>query len=75
MKRPPLALLLLALLAIIALAVLVWMLLAPKKISAARTAIQGAGLNAARSGYLPALSLKYAGLSVPFAFAIPISVG
>ena len=38
MKRLPLAVVLLALLAIIALAVFAWMLLAPKKISAARTA-------------------------------------
>jgi hypothetical protein len=52
MKRLPLALILLALAAILALAVLVWMLLAPKKISAARaaiarTAIEGARPNAA----------------------------
>jgi hypothetical protein len=44
MKRLPLAVVLLALLAIIALAVLAWMLLAPRKISAA-------------SDYLPAFSL------------------
>jgi hypothetical protein len=49
MKRLPLVLVLMALLAILALAVLVWMLLAPKKVSAARAEVARIAVQAARS--------------------------